>query len=203
VAMEAFEHFTDREKTPSISSSPGMATGEGFAPPPPPGAANLPSVPPIGVPVPPPVGGPPLSPSLVTGGPPPGPPVGPQTTPTSPGGQSNAVLLIRAMIAAANADGVIDEQERANILGKLQAVGLSDEEKAFIVQELQEPKSLDGIVAQVTTEETARQVYMASLMAIEVDTEAEQIYLQTLARQLNLNATIVEDIHRQTGTAIF
>jgi len=202
VAMEAFEHFTEQGKTPSAGQPPGTPPGDGFVPPPPPGAGNQPSAPPTGVQVPPPVGGAPSPPPLVSGGPPPLPSAG-YPAPIPPGGRPDAVLLIRAMIAAANADGVIDEQEKANILDKLQDVGLSSEERAFMIQELQEPRSLDDIVGQAATKETARQVYLASLMAVEVDTEAERMYLQTLARRLNLNSTIVEDIHRQTGTAIF
>ena len=48
------------------------------------------------------------------------------------------------MIAAANADGVIDQTERDNILGRLQAVDLSPEEHAFIAQELLAPADLDA-----------------------------------------------------------
>ena len=50
-----------------------------------------------------------------------------------PAGNPEAVILIQAMIAAANADGVIDQAERDNILKRLQAVDLSPEEHAFFL----------------------------------------------------------------------
>ena len=118
------------------------------------------------------------------------------------GGRSDAVLLLRAMIAAANADGVIDREERDNILKKLKTVALSPEEHAFIVQELLSPADLDTIVEGVDTPELARQVYAVSLMAIEVDTDRERDYMENLARRLGLNDATIEQIHGGLGLKI-
>ena len=105
------------------------------------------------------------------------------------------MLLIRAMIAAANADGVIDAQERANILDRLKSSELSAEERDFIVSELLSPQDFEGIAAAVTSPELARQVYLVSLMAIEVDTEAERTYMANLARRLGLSEENVAEIN--------
>jgi uncharacterized membrane protein YebE (DUF533 family) len=101
------------------------------------------------------------------------------------------------MIAAANADGVIDQEERNRILNKLQSVQLTSEEHAFIVNELLAPKDLDGIVGQVKSAETARQVYAVSLMTIEVDTQAEKTYMDTLAARLGLDDAAIDGIHSE------
>ena len=111
-------------------------------------------------------------------------------------GNPEAVILIQAMIAAANADGVIDQAERDNILKRLQAVDLSPEEHAFVVQELLSPADLETIVGNVNRPELARQVYTVSLMAIEVDTEKERQYMSTLASRLGLDESTVEQIQR-------
>ena len=111
----------------------------------------------------------------------------------------DAVLLIRAMIAAANADGMIDQEERNHILGKLETVDLSDQEHAFIVRELLSPAEMERIVTQVTSRETAKQVYTVSLLAIEVDTDAERTYMNTLAQQFGLDETDITDIHWKLG----
>ncbi len=111
-----------------------------------------------------------------------------------PAGNPEAVILIQAMIAAANADGVIDQAERDNILKRLQAVDLSPEEHAFVVQELLSPADLETIVGNVNRPELARQVYTVSLMAIEVDTEKERRYMSTLASRLGLDESTVEQI---------
>ena len=106
------------------------------------------------------------------------------------------MLLIRAMIAAANADGVIDETEREAILERLRTVDLSPEEQAFITQELFSPADLETIVSGVTSMDLARQVYAVSLMTIEVDTEKERQYIKTLANRLELDDTTIQQIQR-------
>ncbi len=180
VAMEAVEHFMNQ---PQAAGAPTRSPG---APPPMPGTGPPPPPVPGGpsaVPPPPPMPGKPA-------------PVAPPPLANEPGGDAEAVLLIRAMIAAANADGVIDQAERDNILGRLQAVALSPEEHAFITRELLSPADLETIAGGVTTPEQARQVYTVSLMTIEVDTEKEHRYMQDLASRLGLEAAAVEQIHR-------
>ena len=105
-------------------------------------------------------------------------------------------MLIRAMIAAANADGIIDEKERNRILKKLETVDLTGEEQSFIVKELLSPVGLEDIVSQVKSPEMAKKVYTVSLLAIEVDTDAERSYMKTLAQQLSLNESDLNDIYR-------
>jgi uncharacterized membrane protein YebE (DUF533 family) len=113
--------------------------------------------------------------------------------------QPDAVLLIRAMIAAANADGVIDVQERSRILEKLKSVDLSEEEHQFIVHELLEPKSIQEIAEAVNNPDFSQQVYAASIMAITVDTDAEKKYLSDLADRLGLDSRTVDSVHGQLG----
>ena len=103
------------------------------------------------------------------------------------------------MIAAANADGAIDQEERQRILDKYQGAGLSQEEHAFLVNELFSPASLEGIVSQVSSEALARQVYGVSLLAITVDTEAERAYLQALGQRLGLSQADRDGMHQALG----
>ena len=172
VAMEAVEHFMNRPQ----GAERVQGTG---ARPPLPGSA----------PPPPPPGRPTMTP--------PPPPVDKPAGKTT--GGNHAVLLIRAMITAANADGVIDARERASILDKLDSIDLSEEEHAFIVRELLAPRSMQDIVAEVESDDMARQVYAVSLMAIEVDTGEEKDYLNRLAANLGLDSETISDIHRQFG----
>ncbi len=97
-----------------------------------------------------------------------------------------ALLLIRAMIAAANADGVITPDERSVIVSKMDEAGAGPDEHRVLEQELANPLSMDALLREVQDEETAEQVYLASTIAIEADTPAEQSYLQYLAARLNL-----------------
>ena len=175
VAMEAVEHY--------------MNQPQGGNPPPRPPAA------------PPPPPRPPHQAASSTAPPPPPAPHPPSAVPpppvaAAPSGDAEAVVLIRAMIAAAHADGVIDEAERRTILERLQGLALSAEEHAFIVQELLAPTDMETIVRGVRTPEMAEQVYAVSLMAIEADTEQERRYLATLAGRLGLDSAAVERIQR-------
>jgi uncharacterized membrane protein YebE (DUF533 family) len=107
-----------------------------------------------------------------------------------------ALLLIRAMIAAANADGQITAVERQRILGKLDEAGADADDRRIIEQELQQPRSLDALLRDVTDPETAEQVYLASEMAIDAGSPAEKSYLQYLAARLNLPADRVQELNR-------
>jgi uncharacterized membrane protein YebE (DUF533 family) len=97
-----------------------------------------------------------------------------------------ALLLIRAMIAAANGDGHISPDERQRIFAQLDEVGAGPEEHAILEREIARPRSVDEIVREVRDEETAEQVYLASRVAMHPDTSDEKAYLQYLAARLNL-----------------
>ena len=107
--------------------------------------------------------------------------------------------LVRAMIAAAKADGQIDAAEKERIFKRLESMPLSAEEKAFVFDELSGPLSLDAVVARADTPEHASEIYAASLVAMVPDTAAERSYLEALAYKLKLPAGLVEEIHRQAG----
>ena len=116
--------------------------------------------------------------------------------PESPNRASDATLLVQAMVAAAAADGVIDETERAQILSRADQAGFDQETKDFLQTELANPKSLAVIVASARPE-LAIDLYAASCAAITADTDAEKTYLDTLARHLKLTTETVEDIHQK------
>ena len=109
--------------------------------------------------------------------------------------QTRATLMIRAMIAAAKADGEIDPQERQRILGKLEEAGTDPEAQAFVRDEMARPADLQAIVSAVDSPHTAIEAYAASLFAIDVDTLAEVAYMRQLAQGLGLNPTLVRELH--------
>jgi len=113
--------------------------------------------------------------------------------------QSVGVTLIRAMIAAAKADGEIDAVEGKRLFGQMDRLELDAEERAFLLQELSKPVDLDGIVAAAKTPELAAEIYAASLMAIDVSNQAESAFLQLLASRLGLEPGLVAELHRTVG----
>jgi uncharacterized membrane protein YebE (DUF533 family) len=113
--------------------------------------------------------------------------------------QDTALLVLRAMINAAKADGAIDGSEMSRIMGKLNESATDSEARDFVMSELQKPLHLDALVRDVKSPEVAVQVYGASLLAIEVDTPAERDYLQRLAKGLGLDGETVERVHESLG----
>jgi len=104
--------------------------------------------------------------------------------------------LVRAMIAAAKADGRIDAEENQRIFARLEELDLDPQSKAFVFDELSAPLNLDAVVAGADTPEHAAEIYAASLVAMDADTPAEKAYLQMLAARLGLEPALVDEMHR-------
>jgi uncharacterized membrane protein YebE (DUF533 family) len=133
-------------------------------------------------------------PQPVTGGPKPPPPPPPTAPP--PGIEQESLLLVRAMIAAANADHELDADERQRIVRALAESGLSEAEKSLLLDELERPMDIATLAAKADTPALRRDVYLASEMAIEADSRAEQNYLARLAKQLGLDEAQVAELRR-------
>ena len=97
-----------------------------------------------------------------------------------------ALLLIRAMIAAANADGNISPEERRRIVGRLDEAGADAEDHRLIEQELANPKSLETLLVQVKDHDTAQQFYAASRAAMDGESPTQTAYLDDLRNRLDL-----------------
>jgi uncharacterized membrane protein YebE (DUF533 family) len=108
-----------------------------------------------------------------------------------------AQTLVHIMIAAAKADGEVSPTERQRILDELSQAGADEEERAFLQRELEKPLDLDVVLARIRDPQMAEEAYAASLLAIEVDTPAEQQYLAYLATRLNLDAETVTQLHER------
>ena len=107
-----------------------------------------------------------------------------------------ALLLIRAMIAAANADGVITPDERRHIMDTLDEAGAGAEERRIVEQELDRPQPMEALLQSVKDQQTAEQVYLASRMAVNEQSEAERSYLQYLASRLKLDPQRVQQMNQ-------
>jgi uncharacterized membrane protein YebE (DUF533 family) len=105
---------------------------------------------------------------------------------------SNAAArtYIRRMIAAAASDGRLDGEEQQRILGSLQEQGLDREAEEFLANELNNPASIDELVAGVRDEAEALQLYTAARVAIEPDTRGEQQFLYVLASRLGISGDL-------------
>lgn len=112
-----------------------------------------------------------------------------------------ALLVLKAMVAAAAADGQIDADERQRITSKLHESGADPAAIRFIEQEIERPTQPEMLAAEARDPVVAAQLYAASLLAIKVDTAGEQSYLRRLATQLGLEPGTVAHLHQALGVA--
>lgn len=111
-------------------------------------------------------------------------------------------LVLRAMLSAAKADGQVSEDELQRIVGKIDDDGITPAERQTVMDELRRPLDMAGLVAAVPNELVAAEVYAASLLAIDVDTQQEETYLRNLAQALKLDAETVARLHEMTGVRV-
>ncbi len=115
--------------------------------------------------------------------------------------EATALVFIRAMIAAAAADGHIDDEERSAILGGLKEAGLDQEAHDWLAQEMAKPASIDALVEAAESPELAAQIYTAARIAINPDNAAEKDFLAGLAGSLGLDAELVANIDAAASAA--
>ena len=110
----------------------------------------------------------------------------------------SAALMLKAVIQAVKCDGQLDDAERDRLM---QAMGDADQREVQAVQaELSRPVDVEGL-ARLVPAGLEPQVYMASLMAIDLDQRAEADYLHQLAGALDLSPDQVNAIHDRAGVA--
>ncbi|HZX85109.1 MAG TPA: tellurite resistance TerB family protein [Reyranella sp.] len=129
----------------------------------------------------------------------------PSGTPFNPstesGQQKLARHLLRAMIAAAKADGNIDAQEQTRIFAEMDKLPLAADDKAFVMDELRAKLDIDAVAGAAETPEEAAEIYTASLLAIDVDNAAERGYLAMLAARLKLDDALVAHLQQTVAAA--
>jgi len=112
-----------------------------------------------------------------------------------------ATTLIRAMIAAAAADGRIDAQERQKILGGLQQGGLDAAAQQFLANEIRNPATVDDLAEAVSSKEEAVQIYTAARITIADDDVDEHEFLVDLAERLGIDEALATHIEAAARSA--
>lgn len=107
-----------------------------------------------------------------------------------------ALVLVRAMMNAAKADGRIDRQEQQNILARLD--DRSGDAVAMLRAEWKQPLDVRDFAWSVPIG-MEQQVYTMSLIAIDLDVQREFAYLNELAQGLRLSDEVRAQIHRRVG----
>ncbi|MBI6925659.1 MULTISPECIES: tellurite resistance TerB family protein [Pseudomonas] len=123
----------------------------------------------------------------------------PQTVDRVPAAQveQHSQAVLRALVAAAKADGHVDERERALIEGEFTRLDGDREVQQWLHAELDKPLDPAEVARAAQTPEIAAEMYLASVMMVDQENYMERAYLDELARQLGLAQGLREELEKQ------
>lgn len=119
-----------------------------------------------------------------------------ETDVTSIESNARAELLVRAMIHAAKADGQIDQAEQDAIVKQLGT--LTEQDIQFLQSEFAAPLNVSEFVWSVPIG-MEQEVYAISLMAMNLNNNADALYLKELAHGFRMTLTGCNQIHQKYG----
>ncbi len=117
---------------------------------------------------------------------------------TSPEIEEHSRGMLKAMIAAAKADGHLDERERGLVEAELSRLEADPEMRLWFEEELRRPLDPAEVAQAAASPELAAEMYLASVLMVDDTSFMERAYLDELARQLKLSDTLKVELERQT-----
>jgi uncharacterized membrane protein YebE (DUF533 family) len=100
---------------------------------------------------------------------------------------AEALLMLRAMIAAAKADGAIDAEERGRIAAQLDGAGLSPAARDMLLADFDKPLTPAALAKLASDPMLAAQLYAAAVVGAGEIAEAERAWLDQFAKALKLD----------------
>ena len=109
--------------------------------------------------------------------------------------EERSLLLLKAMVAAANADGHINEDEQSKIKQEILNMHLPDELFDTVEDIVENPLGAEEIAGQVKNDAEASEVYLTTRLFISDDSsKREHIYLQMLTGAMSLDPELVTEL---------
>lgn len=100
---------------------------------------------------------------------------------------AEALLMLRAMIAAAKADGAIDAEERGRIAAQLDGAGLSPAARDTVLADFDKPLAPAALAKLASDPMLAAQLYAAAVVGAGEIAAAERAWLDEFAKALKLD----------------
>ncbi|MGE8391227.1 tellurite resistance TerB family protein [Pseudomonas sp. BIGb0427] len=127
----------------------------------------------------------------------------PQTLDRLPPAQveQHSQAILKALVAAAKADGHVDDRERALIEGEFVKLSSDQELQHWLHAELNKPLDPADVARAASTPEMAAEMYIASVMLVDEEHFMERAYLDELARQLKLDPALKSELENQVKLA--
>ncbi len=118
-----------------------------------------------------------------------------------PAMESHGRAMLTAMIAAAKADGHLDERERSLIGAELTRLESDPAQREWFEQQVQRPLDPADVARAATTPQLASEMYLASLLVADETSFMERAYLDELARQMSLPNDLKLALEAQARTS--
>lgn len=109
-----------------------------------------------------------------------------QPATSAAGADPTAMLLLRAMIYAARADGHIDATEQERISKMVQQMFPGQDASQLIHSLLNEPINPAALASQIRSAEQGEDLYRLSCLIVDIDHFMERSYLDGLAQSLQI-----------------
>lgn len=109
--------------------------------------------------------------------------------------------MLVAMIAAAKADGHLDERERGLVEAELSRLEADPMMRRWFEEELRRPLDPAEVARAAASPELAAEMYLTSLLVTDETGFMERAYLDELARQLRLPDGLKLELERQALAA--
>lgn len=110
--------------------------------------------------------------------------------------------ILRALIAAAKADGRIDPQEEQLIRAEIKGHTSDPQLQRWLDEELSKPLDAAEVAQSAQDPAMAAEMYLASVMLVDDQQAAERAYLDQLASALQIDPTLQVHLEQQAkGTA--
>ena len=100
---------------------------------------------------------------------------------------AEALLMLRAMIAAAKADGAIDAEERSRIAAQLDDAGLSPTARDMVLADFDKPLTPVALAKLASDPMLAAQLYAAAVVGAGEIAATERAWLDEFAKALKLD----------------
>jgi tellurite resistance protein len=107
---------------------------------------------------------------------------------------AEALLMLRAMIAAAKADGAIDAEERSRIAAQLDDAGLSPAARDMVLADFDKPLTPAALAKLASDPMLAAQLYAAAVVGAGEIAATERAWLDEFAKALKLDRAAVAAI---------
>ncbi len=116
---------------------------------------------------------------------------------SGPEAEDHSHAILRALIAAAKADGRIDHQEEQLIYAEIKRQTSDPKLQQWLDEEVSKPLDVAEVAQSARDPAMAAEMYLASVMLVDDQQDAERAYLDELASALQIDPALQVHLEQQ------